>query len=214
MKDQIDLFKYEIDLVNNKGALIAGCDEAGRGPLAGPVYCAAVILDPAYRIEGLNDSKKLTSKERDKLYDEITNHSLAYKVVSIDSETIDRINILEASRLGMEKALEGLKVKPDIIITDYMDLYHTSTSYIKLAHADALCASVAAASILAKVERDRYMVEISKEYPNYGFDKHKGYGTKEHIDAIKKYGVTPIHRKTFKPVSNLLDIQLSFDLDE
>ena len=124
------------------------------------------------------------------------------------------INILEASRLGMEKALEGLKVKPDIIITDYMDLYHTSTSYIKLAHADALCASVAAASILAKVERDRYMVEISKEYPNYGFDKHKGYGTKKHIDAIKKYGVTPIHRKTFKPVSNLLDIQLSFDLDE
>ncbi len=211
MKDQIDLYKYENNLLNKGYKYISGCDEAGRGPLAGPVYCAACILDPEYKIEGLNDSKKLTEKQREKLFGEIKEHALSYSIVSIDSETIDRINILEASRKGMEDAVKNLTIKPDYILTDYMDLYHTDIEYLKLAHGDALSASIAAASILAKVSRDRYMTKISKEYPEYGFDSHKGYGTKAHIDALKKYGASPLHRKSFKPVKEVLEEQLTFD---
>ena len=211
MKDQIDLYKFENDLLKRGYKYICGCDEAGRGPLAGPVYAAACILDPSYTIEGLNDSKQLTEKKRDKLFDEIKAHALAYSIISIDNNTIDKINILEASRKGMEDAIKELSIKPDYILTDYMDLYHTKIDYLKLAHGDALSASIAAASILAKVSRDRYMVDISKKYPEYGFDVHKGYGTKAHLDALKKYGASPLHRKSFKPVKEVLEEQLTFD---
>ena len=212
MKELINLYKYENEYKDKGYTLIAGCDEAGRGPLAGPVFCAAVILDPSKPIEGLNDSKQLTEKMRDKLYLEIKEKALAYSIVSISNEEIDRINILEASRKGMEDAIKELKIKPDFILTDYMDLYHTDISYLKLAHGDALSATIAAASILAKVERDKFMVELDKDYPEYGFKDHKGYPTKSHIEAIKKYGITKFHRLSYKPVKELSNEQLTLDL--
>ena len=212
MKELIDLYKYEKEYSMKGYKLIAGCDEAGRGPLAGPVFCAAVILNPNDIIEGLNDSKQLSESKRNKLYDEIKSRALSYKIVSISNEEIDRINILESSRKGMEEAIEGLEITPDYILTDYMDLYHTNIPYLKLAHGDALSATIAAASILAKVERDSFMVELDKEYPEYGFKEHKGYPTKAHIEAIKKYGITKFHRKSFKPVKELIIEQLSLDI--
>ncbi len=212
MKELINLYKYEKEYMDKGYKLIAGCDEAGRGPLAGPVFCAAVILNPDDMIEGLNDSKQLTEKMREKLYTEIKSRALAYKIVSISNEEIDRINILEASRKGMEEAVKGLSITPNFILTDYMDLYHTDIPYLKLAHGDALSATIAAASILAKVERDRFMLELDKKYPEYGFKDHKGYPTKSHIEAIKKYGITEFHRKSYKPVKELLTEQLSLDL--
>ena len=212
MKELINLYKYENEYKDKGYTLIAGCDEAGRGPLAGPVFCAAVILDPSKPIEGLNDSKQLTEKMRDKLYLEIKEKALAYSIVSISNEEIDRINILEASRKGMEDAIKDLNIKPDFILTDYMDLYHTDIPYLKLAHGDALSATIAAASILAKVERDKFMVELDKDYPEYGFKDHKGYPTKAHIEAIKKYGITKFHRLSYKPVKELLVEQLTLDL--
>lgn len=212
MKELIDLYKYEKEYSMKGYKLIAGCDEAGRGPLAGPVFCAAVILNPNDIIEGLNDSKQLSESKRNKLYDEIKSRALSYKIVSISNEEIDRINILESSRKGMEEAIEGLEITPDYILTDYMDLYHTNIPYLKLAHGDALSATIAAASILAKVERDRFMIELDKEYPEYGFKEHKGYPTKAHIEAIKKYGITKFHRKSFKPVKELIIEQLSLDI--
>lgn len=212
MKELINLYKYEKEYMDKGYKLIAGCDEAGRGPLAGPVFCAAVILNPNDMIEGLNDSKQLTEKMREKLYTEIKSRALAYKIVSISNEEIDRINILEASRKGMEEAVKGLSITPDFILTDYMDLYHTDIPYLKLAHGDALSATIAAASILAKVERDRFMMKLDSKYPEYGFKDHKGYPTKSHIEAIKKYGITEFHRKSYKPVKELLTEQLTLDL--
>ena len=212
MKELINLYKYEKEYMDKGYKLIAGCDEAGRGPLAGPVFCAAVILNPDDMIEGLNDSKQLTEKAREKLYTEIKSRALAYKIVSISNEEIDRINILEASRKGMEEAVKGLSITPNFILTDYMDLYHTDIPYLKLAHGDALSATIAAASILAKVERDRFMMELDNKYPEYGFKDHKGYPTKSHIEAIKKYGITEFHRKSYKPVKELLTEQLTLDL--
>ena len=212
MKELINLYKYEKEYMDKGYKLIAGCDEAGRGPLAGPVFCAAVILNPNDVIEGLNDSKQLTEKMREKLYTEIKSRALAYKIISISNEEIDRINILEASRKGMEEAVKGLSISPNFILTDYMELYHTDIPYLKLAHGDALSATIAAASILAKVERDRFMMELDNKYPEYGFKDHKGYPTKSHIEAIKKYGITEFHRKSYKPVKELLTEQLSLDL--
>ena len=177
MKEQTNLYKYENDLLNKGYKLIAGCDEAGRGSLIGSVYCASCILDPSNPIEGLNDSKQLTEKKREKLYLEIKEKAISYKVVAIDSKTIDKINILEASRLGMEEAIKGLSIAPDYILTDYMKLYHTDIEYLSLAHGDALSASIAAASILAKVERDHYLVELDKKYPLYHLKDNKGYAT-------------------------------------
>ena len=211
MKETINLYSYETDLLKRGYKYIAGTDEAGRGSLVGAVYCAAVILDPNNIIEGLNDSKQLTEKKREELYQEIKEKALAYKIVAIDNETIDRINILEASRLGMEEAIKGLSIKPDYILTDYMKLYNIKDiEYFPLAHGDALSASIAAASILAKVERDHYIVELDKKYPEYHFKDNKGYATKSHKEALKKYGPCELHRKSYEPVKE--SNQLSLDI--
>lgn len=189
----------------NKAKLIAGFDEAGRGPLAGPVSSAGVVLPPDYDNPKINDSKKLTDKERRELFVEIKKVALAYYVCLVPVETIDKINILEADRLGMETALMEIskKVKVDYIITDYVAL-HTKIPVLAIPKGDATSLSVAAASILAKVTRDDYMIELDKKYPEYHFAQNKGYGTKAHIEALKKYGyIKGVHRLSFEPVRSI-----------
>lgn len=181
-----------------KGKRIAGIDEAGRGPLAGPVVCACVImpLDEDKLIDGINDSKKLTEKKREELYDKIIERAIAYSIVEVDERTIDRINILNATKLGMKRALDGLKVKPDIVLIDAVKL-DTDLPQDNIIKGDAKSYNIASASILAKVYRDRLMKKLSEKYPQYNFAKHKGYGTKEHIENLKKYGKCELHRETF-----------------
>jgi ribonuclease HII len=182
---------------------IVGLDEAGRGPLAGPLFAAAVIFPPEYQNEEINDSKKLTPKKREALFEVIKQHALAYAIVSASVEEIDTLNILEADKMIMEKACEQLKGRYDFIITDDVPLHHPDKPLVSMIKADAQCLNVAAASILAKVSRDRYMDELDKRYPEYGFAHHKGYGTKEHLSALEKYGpIDGVHRKTFRPVSS------------
>lgn len=189
----------------HQATYIAGFDEAGRGPLAGPVSCAGCILPPDYDNPLINDSKKLTDKQRRMLFEEIKKVSLAYYVKLVDVETIDSINILEADRKGMEECLLEIakKQQVDYIITDYMTL-NTEVGLLSIAKGDATSLSVAAASILAKVTRDDYMIELDKKYPAYQFKKNKGYGTKAHIEAIEKYGyVEGVHRLSFEPVKSM-----------
>ncbi len=177
---------------------IAGIDEAGRGPLAGPVVVASVILNKDSMIEGVNDSKKVTENRREKLYDIIINEAISYGIGIIYQDEIDEINILEATKKGLTKSIEDLKIKPQLIMVDALTNINTlGIPYKSIIKGDAKCYSIAAASILAKVTRDRIMREWDKVYPEYGFAGHKGYGTSKHIEAIKKYGPCPIHRKTF-----------------
>ena len=179
-----------------EGKLIAGIDEAGRGPLAGPVVCACVIMPLDNMLEGVNDSKKLTEKKREALYEQIKERAISYAIVEIDEKTIDEINILNATKLGMKKALEGLKVVPDIVLVDAVKI-DTTIMQEGIIKGDALSYNIAAASILAKVYRDRLMKQLDEKYPEYQFAKHKGYGTKVHIEALKKYGKCEIHRESF-----------------
>lgn len=192
------MLEYEKACLDKGYKLIAGIDEAGRGPLAGPVCVASVImpLDEQSIIEGVNDSKKLTEKKRDKLFDEIISKAIDYHIEFVDRETIDIINILNATKLGMLNCIENLKTKPDVVLIDAVEI-PTETKTISIIKGDSLSYSIACASILAKVSRDRLMLEIDKEYPEYGFAKHKGYGTKAHIEALKKFGKCPHHRDTF-----------------
>ena len=178
--------------------LIAGIDEAGRGPLAGPVVCACVVmpLDNDKIIEGINDSKKLSAKKRAELYEKIINTAIDYCIVPIDEKTIDNINILNATKLGMEKALNGLKNQPYIVLIDAVKI-NTTTMQENIIKGDAKSYNIAAASILAKVFRDRLMKALAEKYPNYNFEKHKGYGTKDHIQALKQFGKCEIHRNSF-----------------
>lgn len=176
---------------------IAGVDEAGRGPLAGPVYAAAVILPDNVFIEGLNDSKKLSEKKREALFDVICEKAVAYSIASIDEKRIDEINILNATFEAMNKAVDGLKIRPDYVLIDGNRIKGMEIPHETVVKGDSKSVSIAAASILAKVSRDRYIVEIAKIYPEYGFEKHKGYGTAAHNEAILKYGECPIHRRTF-----------------
>ena len=197
LKRQQVMWEYENELKKEGYSLIAGVDEAGRGPLAGPVYAAAVILKEGARIDGINDSKKLSEKKREKLFDEIIKQSLAYSVFSVDEKTIDEINILNATYMAMNKAVAGLFPKADFVLIDGNSIKNMETPHRTIVKGDSKSISIAAASILAKVSRDRYITHIAAEYPEYGFEKHKGYGTKLHNEAILKYGPCPIHRKTF-----------------
>ncbi len=176
---------------------ICGVDEAGRGPLAGPVCAAAVILESGTEIEGLNDSKKLTEKKREQLFEVIKENAVAYSVAFASVEEIEELNILGATFLAMKRAVEGLSVKADFAIIDGNRLPDFNIEALTVIKGDAKSMSIAAASVLAKVTRDRLLLQYDKEYPEYKFAAHKGYGTKAHYDAIKTYGITPIHRKSF-----------------
>lgn len=192
-----DKLKYEKELVSKGCKYICGVDEVGRGPLAGPVVCAAVIMPLDDVIDGIDDSKKLTAKKREELALLIEQKAVALNICRVEPEIIDKINILEATKLCMKRAVEGLKVKPDFVITDgnmTLDIGVEQTSIIK---GDALSYTIGCASIAAKVYRDKLMDEYAEIYPEYGFEKHKGYGTALHINAIKKSGLCPIHRRSF-----------------
>lgn len=177
---------------------ICGIDEAGRGPLAGPVVVACVIMPKDSIIEGVNDSKKVSEKKREELYEKILDEAISYGIGIIDQEEIDKINILNATKEGLTKSLQELEVKPDLILVDALTKIDTlGTPYTSIIKGDSKSYSIAAASIIAKVTRDRIMRQWDEIYPVYGFEKHKGYGTAAHIEAIKKYGLCSIHRKTF-----------------
>jgi len=200
-EDELTRFKsmctYENKAYQKGYKYIAGIDEAGRGPLAGPVVAAAVILPENIFIKNLKDSKKLSSKQRDILYDEIKSKALAFGIGLSDEKCIDKMNILNATKNAMEQAINSLEIKPDIIFIDAIKLDRILLPQVSIIDGDNLSISIAAASIIAKVTRDRLIEEYDRIYPEYGFAKHKGYGTKEHIEAIKKYGICPIHRLSF-----------------
>ena len=198
------LVKYDKQYLSNFKR-IAGCDEAGRGPLAGPVVVAACImpLEDNKIIEGINDSKKLTAKKREFLFDKIIETALSYKIVEIDNTIIDEINILNATKKGMEEAINSLN-SPDFCLIDSVQGLNLKCDSFSLNHGDATSYNIAAASILAKVHRDRLMEELHEKYPLYNFKKHKGYGTKEHIELLKKHGKCEIHRDTF--IKNFVEV--------
>ncbi len=188
---------YEITAHEKGYKVVCGIDEAGRGPLAGPVFAAAVILPENYSHPVLNDSKKLSEKKRDAVYEDIIKDAVCYSVGIATEEEIDEINILNATFLAMKRAVEGLSVKPDFAYIDGNQYPKTGVKEETIVKGDGKCISVAAASIIAKVSRDRFMLEIDKQYPEYQFSKHKGYGTKLHYEMIEKYGVSKVHRRTF-----------------
>ena len=200
----MDLLKYEKELYEKNIEYIAGVDEVGRGPLVGPVVAACVVLPKNYNLEGLTDSKKLSEKKRDKFYDIILKDALGVGIGIISPEKIDEVNIYEASKLAMIEAINNVKCNIEHVLIDAMplNLEIPSTSII---HGDALSLSIAAASVIAKVTRDRMMYELDKEYPEYGFAKHKGYPTKLHLENIKKYGILDNYRKSYKPVKEVLE---------
>lgn len=198
-----EMKKIEEEFYEKKIELIGGIDEAGRGPLAGPVVVACVIMPKDSMIEGVNDSKKVSEKKREKLYEEITKTAISYEVGIIDQKEIDNINILNATKLGLTVAIKGLKVKPEFILVDALTNIDTcKIPYRSIVKGDAKCYCIACASIIAKVTRDRIMRQWAEVYPQYGFEKHKGYGTAMHIQAIKEYGLCPLHRHSF--VKNIL----------
>ncbi len=193
----MSLLEYEQKYLLEGYSLIAGVDEVGRGPLAGPVCAAAVILPAGLEIDGVNDSKKLSEKKREQLYDVIISKAVAWATAFVDAEIIDEINIRQATHLAMETAVNKLSVKADFLLVDGNDKIPFSIPSAYIVKGDAKSLSIAAASIVAKVTRDRYMVEMGKEYPEYFFEKHKGYGTAAHMEAIRTYGLTPLHRRSF-----------------
>ena len=205
-RERLDaMYVYERAAVAAGHMLVAGVDEAGRGPLAGPVAVAAVILPQEAHLPRINDSKKLSAAMREELFTQIVAIAISYHVALIDAETIDRMNILQATRMGMYEAIAALTPAPDEVLVDAVELPKLSMPSQSIIKGDAKSASIAAASILAKVTRDHLMEQYDTEYPHYGFAKHKGYGTQEHIDAIRKYGVCPIHRKSFDPIRSILN---------
>ncbi len=196
---------YDPVVIDYQGELLAGVDEVGRGPLAGDVVAAAVILDTNNPMDGLADSKKLSEKRREQLFDEIQCKALAVSIGRANVEEIDQLNILHASLLAMQRAVEGLIHQPEFVLVDGNRLpswHYPSKAIVK---GDSRVAEISAASIIAKVVRDREMQSLAKQYPEFHFDRHKGYPTAMHFDAIKKYGITPLHRKSFGPVKNLTD---------
>lgn len=191
---------------NKQGfSLIAGVDEAGRGPLAGPVFAAAVILHPERHIIGLADSKILSEKQREKLFSIIQENALAWSIGRAEVEEIDRVNILQATFLAMQRAVLGLKIHPELILVDGNQIPKLNYSARAIIQGDKLEPVISAASILAKVARDREMILLHEQFPDYGFAKHKGYGTREHVAALEKYGCCDIHRRSFAPVAKVLE---------
>ena len=197
----MDLWELERACWAGGRHVVCGCDEAGAGPLAGRVYAAAVILPRELDIEGLNDSKKLTPRKRDRLYDVIVEQAEAYSVAWVEAEEIDQTDILSARMNAMQRAIDGLKVRPDFALIDgnrdHGKQGAVTTSHATVVKGDSLSASIAAASILAKVSRDKYMEEMAELYPQYAFEQHKGYPTKLHYEKLRQYGPCPIHRRTF-----------------
>lgn len=203
---QENLYKYEKGLWQDGYNLVAGCDEAGRGPLFGPVVCAAVILPHDFKLEGLNDSKKLSEKKREEYYPIIMEKAISVGVCIVPPEEIDEINIYEASRQGMLRAIDKLDIKPDYIITDAMPLDgYTNIPYNSIIKGDAKSVTIAAASVIAKVTRDHIMYEEDKKNPVYEFKKHKGYPTKKHLELISKYGIIDGYRRTYGPIKKILE---------
>lgn len=202
-KEVVDMLAYEKELYLQDITLIAGVDEVGRGPLVGPVVAAAVILPVGFTLEGLDDSKKLSEKKRDKFYDIIMEQAVAVGIGEVDAKRIDEINIYQASREAMIKAISNLNLKPEYILSDAMPL-EVGIPNTPIIHGDALSLNIAAASVIAKVTRDRMMYDLDKEYPKFGFAKHKGYPTKAHLEALKKYGPLENYRFTYGPVRDLI----------
>lgn len=196
-RELIDWYRYENEARAQGFSAVCGVDEAGRGPLAGPVFAAAVILPEGERIEGLDDSKRLSEKRRESLFPEITARAAAFSIASASEEEIDSLNILQATMLAMRRAVESLSVPPNLVLVDGNREPPLPCPVRTIVGGDGLSASIAAASILAKVSRDRRMRELASLYPEYGFDRHKGYGTKDHYAALRCYGPSPIHRRSF-----------------
>lgn len=193
----MDWLLYENDAKNKGYNVICGVDEAGRGPLAGPVFAAAVILPEGHIIEGVNDSKKLSEKKREMLFDKIIEECVCYSIGTASEKEIDEINILQATYLAMKRAVDGLEIKPDYVLIDGNRMPPLDVPAETIVKGDGKSASIAAASIIAKVSRDRYMLELAKKYPQYEFEKHKGYGTKLHYEKIAEHGISDIHRRSF-----------------
>ncbi len=202
--EKVDLYKYEKELWKQGIHLVAGMDEVGRGPLIGPVVTACVILPEDFVLEGLTDSKKLSEKKREEFYDYIINHAISIGIGMMSEKVIDEVNIYEATKLAMYQAVEKSKVKPEHVLIDAMKLDKLEMPSTSIIKGDAKSISIAAASVIAKVTRDRMMIELDKKYPMYGFKSHKGYPTKKHIEAIKEYGLIDGYRKTFKPISEMV----------
>ena len=194
-------------MLEESADLIAGVDEAGRWPLAGPVVAAAVILDPMRPIDGLRDSKKLTEASRERLAAEIKERALDWSVAHATVEEIDELNILQATMLAMKRAISGLTVRPSLVLVDGNRVPRIDLPVNAIIQGDDKIAAISAASIIAKTTRDHWLVELDERYPEYGFAKHKGYGTKEHLEALAKYGPLPVHRKSFGPVKQAIELR-------
>ena len=203
--EKVDLYQYEKELWKQGISYVAGIDEVGRGPLIGPVVTACVILPKDFQLVGLTDSKKLSEKKREAYYDYIMKHAISVSIGIMDETVIDKVNIYEATKLAMYQAVEKSPVRPEHILIDAMKLEKLEVPSTSIIKGDAKSISIAAASVVAKVTRDKMMIELDKKYPMYGFKAHKGYPTKKHIEAIEKYGLIDGYRKTFKPVSTMLE---------
>ena len=198
-----DLYKYEKELWNKGIDYVAGIDEVGRGPLIGSVVTACVVLPKDFYLKGLTDSKKLSEKKRDEYYDYIMKNALSVSIGMMDEKVIDDVNIYEATKLAMYQAINNSKLKPEHVLIDAMKLEKLEIPSTSIIKGDSKSISIAAASVIAKVTRDRMMIELDKKYPMYGFKNHKGYPTKKHIEAIEKYGLIDGYRKTFKPINTM-----------
>ena len=208
-KTIVDLYQFEHELWNQGITYVAGVDEVGRGPLIGPVVTACVILPHDFVLEGLTDSKKLTEKKREEYYPDIIDHAISVSVGLKDEKVIDEVNIYEATKLAMYEAIEKSKIKPEHVLIDAMKLENLEMPSTSIIKGDAKSITIAAASVIAKVTRDHMMIELDKKYPMYGFKSHKGYPTKKHVEAIEKYGLINGYRKTFKPVSTIIENEIA-----
>ena len=201
------LYLHEEQCYRQGAELVAGLDEAGRGPLAGPVVASAVVLPPYTLLNGLNDSKLVNPARREVLFGQIKAGAIGVGIGVVDAQLIDKHNILEATKIAMKQAIKNLGVTPDFLLIDAVKLDGLSMPQSNIIKGDRVSASIAAASIIAKVHRDRLMLDLHEQFPQYGFDKHKGYGTKEHLQALAKYGPCPFHRRSFAPVREALNAQ-------